>query len=190
LAGEFGFRLVIDADLSDVDIVVENVPLAAPIQDAESQASSPRSDLAAAADDRYGWFAAMPGAILEAWMARHRSAVSALLDSDSRARLDAVISLEPNLGFGYQILRAVVLNDPDPEVRLSAVRQLGRAGGYLTRRTLLDDLLDSAPDVVLEILDLIEAWEDSSMVRQLRNLAYHPSEDVRQRSAEVIAALK
>jgi HEAT repeat protein len=116
-------------------------------------------------------------------------AVRALRSSDPEERSDAVLDIEPE-GPGLPYLLEVLSDDPDPEVRLTAVGQLGDSESPEAVAGLVSALHDSDPEVVLEAIDALEYIDDPSVIGSLEKLLQHPDEDVREAAEDAIDYLE
>ena len=106
------------------------------------------------------------------------AALQELESSDPEVRSDALFDIEPE-GPGLQALLEVLSDDPDPEVRGLAARQLGYAGSPEATAGLVSALDDPAPEVVIEAVDALQMIDDSTVIGSLEKLLQHPDAEVR-----------
>ena len=117
------------------------------------------------------------------------AAVRALESADPEERSDALLDIEPE-GQGLRSLLQVLRDDPDPEVRGLAARQLGYAELPEATAGLVSALEDPAPEVVIEAIGALELIDDSSVIGSLEKLAQHRDPGVREAAAEAIDYLR
>jgi len=117
------------------------------------------------------------------------AAVRALESADPEERSDALFDIEPE-GQGLRSLLQVLRDDPDPEVRGLAARQLGYAESPEATAGLVSALGDPAPGVVIEVIGALELIDDSSVIGSLEKLAQHRDPGVREAAAEAIDYLR
>ena len=113
------------------------------------------------------------------------AALQALESSDPEERSDALFDIEPE-GPGLQVLLEALSDDPDPEVRGVAARQLGYAESPEATAGLVSALDDPAPEVVIEAIDGLEMIDDSTVIGSLEKLAQHPDAEVREAAEDGI----
>jgi CRP-like cAMP-binding protein/HEAT repeat protein len=120
-----------------------------------------------------------------------------LAAGDSRQRRASLAILQRLMGSGNPdlwALAAPLLDDPDPETRLSAILLLVRCGDffYLAEavRSLHDLLSDQArPDCRAAGLRILEAMGDARMVHNLARYLEDPDDGVRLQAAQAIEVL-
>ena len=108
-------------------------------------------------------------------------------DPDERAL--ALFDIEPE-GPGLEALIEVLSEDPDPEVRGLAARQLGSAESPEATAALVSALDDPAPEVVIEAIDALSMIDDSSVIGSLEKLRQHPDAEVREAAGDCIEFLR
>jgi HEAT repeat protein len=113
----------------------------------------------------------------------------ALKSSDPDERSAALFDLEPE-GRGLQVLLGVLSDDPDPEVRGLAARQLGYAKSPEATAGLVSALDDPDPGVLIEAIDALELIDDSAVIGSLEKLLQHPDAQVQEAAKDAIEFLK
>jgi HEAT repeat protein len=113
----------------------------------------------------------------------------ALKNSDPEERAAALFDLEPE-GRGLEVLLGVLKDDPDPEVRGLAARQLGYAKSPEATAGLVSALDDPDPGVVIEAIDALELSDASTAIGSLEKLLQHPDAQVQQAAKDAIEFLK
>jgi len=116
-------------------------------------------------------------------------ALEGLKNPDPEERSDAVLDIEPE-GPGLQYLLEVVTDDPDPEVRMAAVSQLGDSESPEAIDGLVTALNDSDSEVVLEAIDGLEYSADHNVIGSLEKLLPHPDPEVQEAAADAIDYLE
>jgi HEAT repeat protein len=113
----------------------------------------------------------------------------ALKSSDPEERSAALFDVEPE-GRGVQVLLGVLNDDPDPEVRGLAARQLGHASSPEATAGLVSALDDPDPGVLIEAINALELIDDSTVIGSLEKLLQHPDAQVREAAKDAIEFLK
>lgn len=108
-------------------------------------------------------------------------------DPDDRA--DAVLDLEPE-GRSLPYLLEIVSDDPDPEVRITAVGQLEDGESPEAIAGLVAALNDPDSEVVLEAIDALEFAADYQVIGSLQQLNQHPDPEVREAASDAIEYLE
>ena len=108
-----------------------------------------------------------------------------LESSDPEERSDALFDIEPE-GPGLQALLEVLSDDPEPEVRGLAARQLGYAESPEATAGLVSALDDPAPAVVIEVVVALQMIDDSTVIESLEKLLQHPDAEVREAAEDAI----
>ena len=116
-------------------------------------------------------------------------ALEGLKNPDPEERSDAVLDIEPE-GPGLQYLLEVVTDDPDPEVRMAAVSQLGDSESLEAINGLVTALNDPNSEVVLEAIDSLEYSADHNVIGNLEKLLQHPDPEVREAAMDAIEYLE
>jgi HEAT repeat protein len=117
------------------------------------------------------------------------AAAQALKSSDPEERSGALFDIEPE-GRGLQLLLGVLSDDPDPEVRGLAARQVGYAKSPEATAGLVSALDDPDPGVLIEAIDALELSGDSAVIGSLEKLLQHPDAQVREAAEDAIEFLK
>ena len=116
-------------------------------------------------------------------------ALEGLKNPDPEERSDAVLDIEPE-GPGLQYLLEVVTDDPDPEVRITAVSQLGDSESPEAIQGMITALDDPDSEVVLEAIDGLEYSADHNVIGNLEKLLQHPDPEVREAAEDAIDYLE
>ena len=116
-------------------------------------------------------------------------ALEGLKNPDPEERSDAVLDIEPE-GPGLQYLLEVVTDDPDPEVRIAAVSQLGDSESPEAITGMLTALNDANSEVILEAIDGLEYSADQNVIGNLEKLLQHPDPEVREAAEDAIDYLE
>jgi HEAT repeat protein len=116
-------------------------------------------------------------------------ALEGLKNPDPEERSDAVLDIEPE-GPGLQYLLEVVTDDPDPEVRIAAVSQLGDSESPEAITGMLTALNDANSEVILEAIDGLEYSADQNAIGNLEKLLQHPDPEVREAAEDAIDYLE
>ena len=116
-------------------------------------------------------------------------ALEGLKNPDPEERSDAVLDIEPE-GPGLQYLLEVVTDDPEPEVRMAAVSQLGDSESPEAINGLVTALNDPNSEVVLEAIDSLEYSADHNVIGNLEKLLQHPDPEVREAAEDAIDYLE
>jgi HEAT repeat protein len=105
-------------------------------------------------------------------------------DADPAARRDRLFEIEPE-GEGLGTL-VQAMQDPEVDVRLAAVTQLGTGEGPEVTDALVTALSDADSDVIEEALDALEATADTRIVPELFALLGHADPRIRERARDAI----
>jgi HEAT repeat protein len=116
-------------------------------------------------------------------------ALEGLKNPDPEERSDAVLDIDPE-GPGLQYLLEVATDDPDPEVRMAAVSQLGDTESPEAIAGLVTALGDPDSEVVLEAIDGLEYSADHNVIGNLEKLLQHPDPEVREAAEDAIDYLE
>jgi hypothetical protein len=115
--------------------------------------------------------------------------IERLADRDPRVRADAAFDVEPE-GRGLDALLALVYDDPDSNVRITAVRQLEDSDAHSAVEGLIHALRDRDRRVVLEAIDALEFAGDESVIPSLEPLLDSRDEEIRTAAEEAIEFLE
>ena len=96
-------------------------------------------------------------------------------DADSRIGFIENLDIEKS---GYELIQAVVVDDPDPLVRLAALDALDGEDTFIARKILLSLLEDNNPDIVVSALEKIVEWQDVSIMSFLEPLRNRPESQI------------
>jgi HEAT repeat protein len=105
-------------------------------------------------------------------------------DADPVERRERVYETEPQ-GDGIGTLMQA-MQDPEVDVRLAAVTQLGTGEGPEVTEALVMALSDADSDVIEEALDALESTADARIVPALFALLGHSDPRIRERARDAI----
>lgn len=118
----------------------------------------------------------------------------ALYSSDAAAREDAVGDLffADDEAYAAEILSEVLEQDPDPDVRTSALEALEGLDPVPVTPVLDASVYDAAPEVRLRALEVIEfeEWRDDATIETLAIALEDASQEVRLTAVEILVDLE
>lgn len=123
---------------------------------------------------------------IEAEALRYRQA----MDPEDRAEaLEEIGSIDSDSMNAVNVFREA-LNDPHPEVRIEAVRQLADSETREAWDGLVYALNDTDSEVVLEAIEGLSFLDDPSYIKDLTALMSHPNTDIQEAAQEAIEFLE
>ena len=110
-----------------------------------------------------------------------------LQSRDPEDRMEALVEMNSR-GFGTDEIIAA-LDDPDPEVRITALERLAEDDTFVGTAAIVDALHSEDADVVIRSVDLLVNTGDPSLVGAIAPLLFHPDVAVRLAAEEALVDL-
>lgn len=120
------------------------------------------------------------------WQADYGDLQEQLTDTDPGVRL-ATLEEFVAQGPGLDVLDQLLVDEPDPQIRIALLEKLDESGSVVALQTMLRHLQDPDPDVVFTTIELVVDWHDEELVlRHVRPLVNHASSVVRAAAEEAV----